>query len=54
MPKGIPVATFAIGGAGATNAAIFAAQMLAMGDDELKTAISGFRAKQASTVAPLE
>ena len=54
MPKGIPVATFAIGGAGATNAAIFAVQMLSMSDDGLKKAISEFRAKQASTVAPLE
>lgn len=54
MPKGIPVATFAIGSAGATNAAIFAAQMLAMGDKSLKTAISDFRANQAKKVAPLE
>tara|TARA_B100001750_G_scaffold215718_1_gene199889 strand:- start:415 stop:912 length:498 start_codon:yes stop_codon:yes gene_type:complete len=54
MPKGIPVATFAIGSAGATNAAIFAAQMLAMGDESLKTAISDFRANQAKKVAPLE
>ena len=54
MPKGIPVATFAIGSAGATNAAIFAAQMLAMGDQSLKTAISNFRSNQAKKVAPLE
>ena len=35
MPKGIPVATFAIGSAGAVNAAIFAVQMLSMGDSAL-------------------
>jgi phosphoribosylaminoimidazole carboxylase PurE protein len=35
MPKGVPVATMAIGKAGAINAAILAAQILALGDDEL-------------------
>ena len=54
MPKGIPVATFAIGSAGATNAAIFAVQMLAMGDEELKKRVSEFREKQANSVTPLE
>jgi 5-(carboxyamino)imidazole ribonucleotide mutase len=36
MPKGIPVATFAIGAAGAANAALFAVAMLAVGDDALR------------------
>jgi phosphoribosylaminoimidazole carboxylase PurE protein len=35
MPKGVPVATMAVGKAGAINAAILAAQILALGDDEL-------------------
>jgi 5-(carboxyamino)imidazole ribonucleotide mutase len=54
MPKGMPVATFAIGGAGAINAATFAVQMLAMGDSELKTAFSAFREAQSSAVSNLE
>jgi len=54
MPKGIPVATFAIGGAGAVNAAIFAVQMLAMGDEGLAKRFSEFRFKQSETTSPLE
>ena len=54
MPKGMPVATFAIGGAGAINAATFAVQMLAMGDSCLKTAFSSFRSEQSSDVNYLE
>lgn len=54
MPKGMPVATFAIGGAGAINAATFAVQMLAMGDSCLKTAFSSFRSEQSSSVNYLE
>lgn len=54
MPKGIPVATFSIGGAGATNAAIFAAQMLSMGDEDLKKRVSDFRDMQSKNIAPLE
>jgi 5-(carboxyamino)imidazole ribonucleotide mutase len=54
MPKGIPVATFAIGSAGATNAAIFAAQMLANGDSELSARVCAFRKKQAESVSTLE
>jgi 5-(carboxyamino)imidazole ribonucleotide mutase len=46
MPKGIPVATFAIGTAGAANAALFAAAMLAHDDAELRTRLHAFRAKQ--------
>ncbi len=50
MPGGIPVATFAIGEAGATNAAIFAVQMLALGDAELAKRLSDFRVRQTEKV----
>jgi 5-(carboxyamino)imidazole ribonucleotide mutase len=46
MPKGIPVATFAIGNAGAANAALFAVAMLATGDAALLDQLNAFRAKQ--------
>lgn len=46
MPKGIPVATFAIGNAGAANAALFAVAMLATRDDALRTQLEAFRARQ--------
>ena len=46
MPKGIPVATFAIGTAGAANAALFAVAMLANEDAELRTRLEAFRAAQ--------
>jgi 5-(carboxyamino)imidazole ribonucleotide mutase len=46
MPRGIPVATFAIGEAGAANAALFAVAMLAAGDPKLRTALDEFRAMQ--------
>jgi len=46
MPKGIPVATFAIGTAGAGNAALFAVAMLASGDPALRTKLDAFRARQ--------
>ncbi len=54
MPKGVPVATFAIGSAGAINAAIFAVQMLAMSDEDLKKRVSEFREQQANSVTPLD
>ena len=57
MPKGIPVATFAIGEAGAANAALFAVALLALSSPELKTKLSEFRAKQTDAVlkaAPLK
>ncbi len=54
MPKGIPVATFAIGGAGATNAALFAVQMLAMSDSTLLARFSEFRENQANSTTPLK
>jgi 5-(carboxyamino)imidazole ribonucleotide mutase len=54
MPKGMPVATFAIGGAGATNAALFAVQILSMGDSDLSARFAAFRTEQAEKVTPLE
>jgi 5-(carboxyamino)imidazole ribonucleotide mutase len=46
MPKGIPVATFAIGAAGAANAALFAVAMLANGDAALRAKLEAFRERQ--------
>jgi 5-(carboxyamino)imidazole ribonucleotide mutase len=46
MPKGIPVATFAIGVAGAANAALFAVAMLANGDAALRTKLEAYRQRQ--------
>ena len=46
MPKGIPVATFAIGTAGAANAALFAVAQLATRDEALRGRLEAFRAKQ--------
>ncbi len=46
MPKGVPVATFAIGEAGATNAALFAISMLAVADAALAARLDAFRARQ--------
>src|SRR5918999_1159512 len=51
MPKGIPVATFAIGDAGSANAGLFAVAMLATEDKALAEKLKGFRAKQAEAVA---
>ncbi len=50
MPKGVPVATFAIGKAGAANAALYAAAMLALNDPELARALAEFRQQQHDTV----
>ena len=50
MPAGIPTATFAIGKAGATNAALFAVSMLAVGDDALAEKLSEFRKSQTAKV----
>ena len=50
MPKGIPVATFAIGEAGAANAALFAIAMIANTDPALAEKLSTFRAKQLDQV----
>ncbi|MES2940479.1 MAG: 5-(carboxyamino)imidazole ribonucleotide mutase [Pseudomonadota bacterium] len=46
MPKGIPVATFAIGAAGAANAALFAVAMLGNTDAALRAKLDAFRARQ--------
>jgi len=46
MPKGVPVATFAIGAAGAANAALFAVAMLAVHDSALMQQLAAFRAQQ--------
>jgi 5-(carboxyamino)imidazole ribonucleotide mutase len=46
MPKGIPVATFSIGPAGAANAALFAVSMLAMNNPDLREALDAYRADQ--------
>ena len=51
MPKGIPVATFAIGEAGAANAGLFAVAMLALEDEALAERLKAFRAKQAEAVS---
>jgi 5-(carboxyamino)imidazole ribonucleotide mutase len=51
MPKGIPVATFAIGEAGAANAALFAVAMLARSDTLLAEKLIAFRAKQTKIAA---
>lgn len=50
MPAGIPVATFAIGEAGATNAALFAVAMLALEDAALAEKLAEFRARQTAKV----
>ncbi|MHB8248448.1 MAG: 5-(carboxyamino)imidazole ribonucleotide mutase [Acidithiobacillus sp.] len=50
MPKGVPVATFAIGEAGAANAALFAAALLAAGDAALAARLQAFRAEQEAAV----
>lgn len=50
MPKGIPVATFAIGEAGAANAGLFAVAMLALNDAELARHLQAFRNKQADAI----
>jgi 5-(carboxyamino)imidazole ribonucleotide mutase len=48
MPKGIPVATFAIGEAGAANAALFAVALLATTDAALRARLDAFRARQTA------
>ncbi|MEM6354623.1 MAG: 5-(carboxyamino)imidazole ribonucleotide mutase [Pseudomonadota bacterium] len=51
MPKGVPVATFAIGEAGAANAGLYAAAMLAVGDAALAERLEAWRAAQTAAVA---
>lgn len=54
MPKGIPVATFAIGEAGAANAALFAVAMLANDDDALNAKLQAFRQAQTEKVLAMK
>jgi len=57
MPKGVPVATFAIGEAGAANAALFAVALLALADKDMAKKLEAFRARQTEAVlktAPLK
>ena len=54
MPKGIPVATFAIGEPGAVNAGLFAVAMLALEDKALAKKLAAFRKKQADTIAAIK
>ncbi|SFK03351.1 5-(carboxyamino)imidazole ribonucleotide mutase [Methylophaga sulfidovorans] len=53
MPKGVPVATFAIGEAGAANAALFAIAQLAVNDKSLADKLDAFRKKQHQTVVEM-
>ncbi len=53
MPAGVPVGTLAIGEAGATNAGILAASILALADEELAERLKAFRAAQTDAVAPI-
>ncbi len=54
MPKGIPVATFAIGAPGAVNAALFAASALALSDGDIRDRLLAFRAEQSAAVQTLD
>ena len=54
MPGGVPVATMAIGEAGATNAGLFAVAMLARHDAALAEALTSFRAERADQVRSIE
>ncbi|MBF0563212.1 MAG: 5-(carboxyamino)imidazole ribonucleotide mutase [Alphaproteobacteria bacterium] len=51
MPGGVPVGTLAIGKAGAINAALLAAAVVALGNDDVAAALSAWRARQTETVA---
>ena len=50
MPAGVPVATFAVGKAGATNAALFACQMMALSDGAMADKVQAYRESQAQKV----
>ena len=54
MPKGVPVATFAIGEAGAANAALYAAQILSVTDAGLAQKLADFRAAQNAKARAME
>ena len=50
MPRGVPVATFAVGEAGAVNAALFAVSLLALSDPDLSAKLQAFRSAQEAKV----
>ena len=50
MPKGVPVATFAVGQSGAVNAGLFAASVLALEDPAIKVALDQYRERQTAGV----
>jgi len=50
MPRGVPVATFAVGAAGAANAALFAAAIVALGDASVAAKLDAFRQAQTDAV----
>ena len=54
MPKGVPVATFAIGRAGAANAGLFAVEMLAVTDEALREKLAAWRAARSQEVLDSE
>ncbi|MGH8616190.1 MAG: 5-(carboxyamino)imidazole ribonucleotide mutase [Burkholderiales bacterium] len=54
MPKGVPVATFAVGEAGAANAGLFAVAVLARDDPKLARRLAAFRRKQAAKVRQMK
>jgi 5-(carboxyamino)imidazole ribonucleotide mutase len=54
MPKGIPVATFAIGDAGAANAGIFAARILSVHDAEIATALGRYASAERERALAME
>ena len=54
MPKGIPVATFAVGEAGASNAALFAVACLALDDEGLSRKLNAFRKRQQARVRAMK
>lgn len=54
MPAGVPVATFAIGTAGATNAALFSVAMMGVHDEQMRNALSNYRASRHHDAAHSE
>jgi 5-(carboxyamino)imidazole ribonucleotide mutase len=54
MPKGVPVATFAIGEAGASNAGLFAVALLAGNDPSLAQKLSAFRSSQEAAIRAMQ
>lgn len=54
MPRGVPVATFAIGEAGAANAALFAVSLLATGDADLRQRLEAYRGQLRDTVLAMK